>query len=136
MKASDTVRSIRAQLPISGKHMKENRRPESMIDGTTRSGIPTRTTTGRFPSGTHGQRKEAEKPRPVDLPRASRRRASLPAHLDSPLGRFERDFIEIDKIGAGEFGSVMKVRYKDARKNGDRVFALKKSKPFEGMRHR
>lgn len=107
-----------------------------MVDGTTRPGIPTRTTAGRFPPGSHGQRKEAEKPRPVDLPRASGGRALLSAHLDSPLGHLERDFIEIDKIRAGEFGSVMKMRYKYARKNGDRVFALKKSKTSEGMRHR
>lgn len=49
-------------------------------------------------------------------------------------GRFERDFVEVDEIGAGEFGRAMKVRYKHGR--GGAVFAIKKSKRFEGLRHR
>ena len=49
-------------------------------------------------------------------------------------GRFERDFVEVDVIGAGEFGSVIKVRYKDDHE--DKVLAVKKSRRFEGNRHR
>lgn len=50
------------------------------------------------------------------------------------LGRFERDFVEIDEIGSGEFGKVMKVRAKNGAE--DQVWAVKRSKPFEGPRHR
>ncbi|KAH7920791.1 hypothetical protein BV22DRAFT_1073421 [Leucogyrophana mollusca] len=49
-------------------------------------------------------------------------------------GRFEREFVEIDKIGSGEFGKVMKVRGKSGSE--DKVWAVKRSKPFEGPRHR
>jgi mitosis inhibitor protein kinase SWE1 len=49
-------------------------------------------------------------------------------------GRFERDFVEDDEVGSGEFGKVMKVRYKSGREG--EVFAVKKSKRFEGVRHR
>lgn len=49
-------------------------------------------------------------------------------------GKFERDFDEIDELGSGEFGKALKVRY---RSGGDtRVFAVKKSKRFEGVKHR
>ncbi|TDL25934.1 hypothetical protein BD410DRAFT_783928 [Rickenella mellea] len=51
-------------------------------------------------------------------------------------GRFEREFVEVDQIGAGEFGRAMKVRYKREYGHGDQVFAIKKSKRFEGARHR
>ncbi|KIJ67624.1 hypothetical protein HYDPIDRAFT_174044 [Hydnomerulius pinastri MD-312] len=49
-------------------------------------------------------------------------------------GRFESDFVEIDQIGSGEFGRVLKVRAKNGRE--DQVWAVKRSKPFEGPRHR
>lgn len=54
-------------------------------------------------------------------------------------GRFEREFVEIGELGSGEFGKVMKVR----RQNGltisgtsGEITAVKKSKRFEGIRHR
>ena len=49
-------------------------------------------------------------------------------------GRFERDFDEVEEIGSGEFGKVMKVK----NKNGsDGVLsAVKRSKSFEGAKHR
>jgi mitosis inhibitor protein kinase SWE1 len=49
-------------------------------------------------------------------------------------GRFERDFVEDDEVGSGEFGRVMKVRYKNGRE--EEVFAVRKSKRFEDVRHR
>lgn len=53
---------------------------------------------------------------------------------EQPPGRFERDFVEDDEVGSGEFGKVMKVRCKNGREG--EVFAVKKSKRFEGVRHR
>jgi mitosis inhibitor protein kinase SWE1 len=47
-------------------------------------------------------------------------------------GRFEREFVEIDEVGSGEFGRVIKVR----RKGHAEIFAVKKSKMFEGVKHR
>jgi len=47
-------------------------------------------------------------------------------------GRFERDFEEIEEVGSGEFGKVIKVR----SKKDDAVYAIKKSKRFEGPKHR
>lgn len=124
----------RNQLPFSGKHMKENRRPESFIESSVRLRSPTRN--GRLVLGGIRPRSEFENRHQIQSQKAYGARASLPAHLDNRLGRFEREFIEVDKIGAGEFGSVMKVRYKDTEKDGDRVLALKRSKPFEGNRQR
>lgn len=51
------------------------------------------------------------------------------------LGRLAREFVEIDELGSGEFGKVMKMRYKDPSR-GAEVFAVKKSKRFEGAKHR
>lgn len=51
---------------------------------------------------------------------------------DQQPGRFERDFEEIEEIGSGEFGRVIKVR---KSKTGE-VYAVKKSKRFEGVKHR
>ena len=48
-------------------------------------------------------------------------------------GRFERDF-EIDELGSGEFGKVIKVRSKS--KGNHKLYAIKKSKRFEGAKHR
>ncbi|KAF9263270.1 hypothetical protein L218DRAFT_902227 [Marasmius fiardii PR-910] len=48
--------------------------------------------------------------------------------------RFERDFVEVAEIGSGEFGKVIKAKM---RGNGSsECFAIKKSKQFEGARHR
>ncbi|THH21360.1 hypothetical protein EW146_g171 [Bondarzewia mesenterica] len=48
-------------------------------------------------------------------------------------GKFEREFVEFGEAGSGQFGKVMKVRQKD---RGGQVWAIKKSKRFEGVRHR
>lgn len=48
------------------------------------------------------------------------------------IGRFERDFVEVDELGVGEFGRVIKAAL---RKGGD-VFAIKQSKRYEGVKHR
>ena len=56
-------------------------------------------------------------------------------------GRFEREFVEIGEVGSGEFGKVMKVRRQSdlsgttTGSSGD-ISAVKKSKRFEGVRHR
>ncbi|KAI0743749.1 hypothetical protein C8Q80DRAFT_1220637 [Daedaleopsis nitida] len=62
------------------------------------------------------------------------RRLPEPSDEEQP-GRFEREFVEIYELGSGEFGRAMKVRYKDAAR-GEDVFAVKKSKRFEGVKHR
>lgn len=63
---------------------------------------------------------------------AARGRLSLASSEERP-GRFERVFVEVDELGQGEFGRVMKVRYKDSPQE---VFAVKKCKRFEGAKHR
>lgn len=52
---------------------------------------------------------------------------------EEQTGRFERDFVEIDELGRGEFGKVLKARYKAGTQE---VFAVKKAKRFEGAKHR
>jgi len=39
----------------------------------------------------------------------------------------------VDEIGSGEFGKVLKVK---RRGKDNEVFAVKKSKRFEGLKHR
>ncbi|KAJ7178336.1 hypothetical protein C8R43DRAFT_973022 [Mycena crocata] len=50
-------------------------------------------------------------------------------------GYFERAFEEVDELGSGEFGKVIKVRSR-TRGADAREYAVKKSKRFEGVRHR
>ncbi|KAJ7045667.1 kinase-like domain-containing protein [Mycena alexandri] len=47
-------------------------------------------------------------------------------------GYFERAFEEVDELGSGEFGKVIKVRSRAHHTE----YAVKKSKRFEGVRHR
>ena len=61
------------------------------------------------------------------------RRLSEPFAEEHP-GRFENRFVELAEIGSGEFGKVIKVRRKDG--DDSAVYAIKKSKQFEGGRHR
>ena len=55
-------------------------------------------------------------------------------------GRFEREFVEIGELGSGEFGKAMKVRRQDVTSTSGTspqdITAVKKSKRFEGVRHR
>ncbi|THH09118.1 hypothetical protein EW145_g2227 [Phellinidium pouzarii] len=125
--------SVHNQLPFFGKLAKENRRPESLRINS-RVGISENISSQRFS---------------VQLPNGKGRRhrqqsdgheAFLNHHLIPPQphdqpGRFEREFVEVDKIGSGEFGSATKVRHKDNHGWEDRVYAVKKSKRFEGNRH-
>lgn len=64
---------------------------------------------------------------------------------DECPGKFERDFDVLDEdLGSGEFGRVLKVRRKagDGEHLGirnvkdDDLYAIKKSKPIEGVKHR
>lgn len=64
----------------------------------------------------------------------STRRLSDVYTKEEDPGRFEHDFDEIEEIGSGEFGKVMRVRSKNGD-DGD-VYAIKKSKRFEGAKHR
>jgi mitosis inhibitor protein kinase SWE1 len=63
-------------------------------------------------------------------------RTSFPCQFpEAPQpGRFERDFVQIDEVGSGEFGEVIKVQVKGG--NEHEIFAIKKSKMFEGVKHR
>ncbi|KAF9565559.1 hypothetical protein CPC08DRAFT_683679 [Agrocybe pediades] len=66
---------------------------------------------------------------------ATTRRLSEPVFSFSEepqTGRFDREFEEIEEVGSGEFGRVIKVR----SKKDDAVYAIKKSKRFEGPKHR
>ncbi|KAJ3566472.1 hypothetical protein NP233_g6981 [Leucocoprinus birnbaumii] len=69
------------------------------------------------------------------VPRArSATRRSSEFTAEEQCGRFEREFVELAEVGSGEFGKVIKVRRKTG---GDsEVFAIKKSKRFEGLKHR
>ncbi|KAF8622772.1 hypothetical protein AX15_006855 [Amanita polypyramis BW_CC] len=53
---------------------------------------------------------------------------------EEQTGRFEHDFDEIDELGTGEFGKVIKVRMMN--KDDHELYAIKKSKQFEGPKHR
>jgi mitosis inhibitor protein kinase SWE1 len=57
---------------------------------------------------------------------------------DECPGKFERDFDILDEdLGSGEFGRVLKVRRKDpTNMKDDDEYAIKKSKPIEGLKHR
>jgi hypothetical protein len=62
---------------------------------------------------------------------------------DERPGKFERDFDVLDEdLGSGEFGRVLKVRRKvdeddfgSVNAKDDNVYAIKKSKPIEGVKH-
>jgi len=62
------------------------------------------------------------------------RRQSQPSYGQERAGRFEREFVEVAELGSGEFGKVIKVRTKNG--NTDELYAVKKSKRFEGVKHR
>lgn len=64
---------------------------------------------------------------------------------DECPGKFERDFDVLDEdLGSGEFGHVLKVRrktsddddYGPGSAKDDDLYAVKKSKPIEGVKHR
>ena len=110
---------MRNPLPLNSRRMKENRRPDTMFEATRPLGSPTKANPYRHKNKYAGVQSK---------PSASLR-------VTEQEGRFEREFIEIEKIGSGEFGSAMKVRFKDFSRN-DEVFAVKKSKRLEGSRHR
>ncbi|KAI0029987.1 hypothetical protein K488DRAFT_79848 [Vararia minispora EC-137] len=56
-------------------------------------------------------------------------------HSEEARGKFERSFVEVGEVGSGEFGKVMKVRRKGSGPEQE-AWAVKKSKRFEGARHR
>ncbi|KAJ7780513.1 hypothetical protein DFH07DRAFT_432404 [Mycena maculata] len=58
----------------------------------------------------------------------------LSDHAVERVGYFTRAFEEVDELGSGEFGKVIRVRSRGAPRPAD--YAVKKSKRFEGVRHR
>ena len=66
-------------------------------------------------------------------PASNTRRSSEPFTEEQP-SRFAHNFVEVGEVGSGEFGKVIKVRRKDG--DDSEVYAIKKSKKFEGIRHR
>lgn len=102
--------------------MKENRRPDTMYSV---SPVPAL----REPK-TRLQKARASEEHFVN------RHLLSPSSKCEDEGRFESEFVEVEKIGSGEFGTAMKVRYKDEKKGANRVLAIKKSKRLEGARHR
>jgi mitosis inhibitor protein kinase SWE1 len=73
---------------------------------------------------------------PLSPPRApalARMRMSSMCDAEARPGWFEREFVEVDEIGSGEFGSVYRVRRKAG---GSGEWAVKKSARFEGSRQR
>jgi mitosis inhibitor protein kinase SWE1 len=100
--------------------------------------FPSRPTHRRGPSFDTSPQKpiaHASVPRPrstIFAGSAIRGRLSIPSGEERP-GKFDREFVEIDELGRGEFGRVIKARYKESN---DVIFAVKKSKRFEGVKHR
>lgn len=72
--------------------------------------------------------------RPVSRPSSIVRRRSSEPFAEEQPGRFEREFVEVDEVGSGQFGKVIKVRRKTD--NVAEFSAIKKSKQFEGAKHR
>lgn len=103
---------------------------------------PTRTASNSSTGSSIMTISPVKRSRPLHLTNSERpppRSSSLARRLIKPSGeeepgRFLRDFEEIDGLGSGEFGKVIKVQSKN-RENPE-VYAIKKSKQFEGPKHR
>lgn len=78
-------------------------------------------------------RRQVPGPASQRLPVSPLHQHARPA-VNDKLGRFDKEFVEIEQIGSGEFGKVLKVRSKNGPSGP--VWAVKRSKPFEGPRHR
>ncbi|CAK5281595.1 unnamed protein product [Mycena citricolor] len=76
-----------------------------------------------------GARQQSRKKRTTLTPLPGRR---LSDQSFERVGYFEREFEELDELGSGEFGKVIKVRSRTRCAE----YAVKKSKRFEGVRHR
>jgi mitosis inhibitor protein kinase SWE1 len=94
-------------------------------------GMPLGTTNRSMTGSTNGSINGS----PVSPPRApiARVRMSSMCGAEARPGRFEREFVECDEVGKGEFGSVYRVRRKVG---GQGEWAVKKSARFEGARQR
>ncbi|KZT19079.1 hypothetical protein NEOLEDRAFT_1183715 [Neolentinus lepideus HHB14362 ss-1] len=82
------------------------------------------------PAAGRGPRQSA----PIHRQRERSAPGPLYRSADEQPGRFVRDFLELDEIGRGEFGRVVKVKVRHG--NGKNVYAVKISKRFEGARRR
>jgi hypothetical protein len=79
----------------------------------------------------------------IDLHHYNKQRVSgidpiiYPSNNSSPVpGKFGLELELVDDVGIGEFGRVMKVRYRDGYGSPTKQYALKRSKRIEGVRHR
>jgi len=90
-------------------------------------------TTSRVTSNSNYNATRSRLPRPSLV--NSRRFSDVYMEEERP-GRFERDFDEVEEFGSGEFGKVFKVRSKNKNEDGVIFYAVKKSKQFEGAKHR
>ncbi|KAJ6499152.1 hypothetical protein C8R45DRAFT_981321 [Mycena sanguinolenta] len=97
-------------------------RSASSTSSSSASTMGSPTTGGRSPSNVI-----AASPLPQFVRRLSDRSVER-------VGYFEREFDEMAELGSGEFGKVIKV--KSRRASLPQYFAVKKSKRFEGVRHR
>lgn len=119
---------MRSQFTFFGKRMKENKRPVSMHVSSSQAEILGRGGLDKLATPFPTRTKEC-------APQGGKRGNFFKSSQhQKELGRFEREFVEVDKIGSGEFGSAIKVRYEHEEEG--RVYAVKKSKRFEGIRHR
>jgi mitosis inhibitor protein kinase SWE1 len=130
---------LKSSIP---NHLALNRTASSSSDASTVTTLAS--PTGRRQARPRPQTICGQEQNPLQGNGAHSKRASLSGLCPSletyeQSGRFEREFVEIGELGSGEFGKVMKVR----RQNGlsisgtsGEVTAVKKSKRFEGIRHR
>ncbi|KAF8638035.1 hypothetical protein AX16_010667 [Volvariella volvacea WC 439] len=98
----------------------------------TASGSSTSTVTGANSPTKIVRLPIAERFARVPVPISSMK-GTPPISEEEQPGKFERDFDEIGELGSGEFGKVIKVQF---RGGGAQAYAIKKSKRFEGPRHR
>lgn len=119
-------KTIDWQLPKLSTNLSPTARLSKPADRSA-SGSSTSTVMGESPSNRKIQSARAR------IPTVRRRKSE--SFIDDHSGRFERDFETVDELGSGEFGSVIKARSKKAD-DSEELYAIKRSKRFEGAKHR
>jgi mitosis inhibitor protein kinase SWE1 len=123
-------------------HLALNRTASSSSEASTATTLAS--PTGRRGPQPHPQTTCGREQNPLQENCVQDKRASLSGFCSSlesyeHPGRFEREFVEIGELGSGEFGKVMKVRRQGGLSisgTSGEITAVKKSKRFEGVRHR